>query len=385
MIRKYYYHHLLLSLLLFTFSKQTLAQTKGDTLVVKKSKLEKFNDFNAKAEALFKIIPVPFFGYSTEAGTIYGLAKGNVFDLSKKDTISKPSRVNGLLSNSTEGRLNVVASSQFFIKENKYQFISYLFYQKQPQYFFGIGNDVNINDAEQINFDRIKFYSNNMMRIKENLYVGIPIEFANYWNMQIPTDSFLYQQNVSGVKGGYDVGTGLSFLYDTRVNPYNAQQGFYCLSSLVFHPSFLGSTYKFTNFILDTRKYFNPWFNHIIALQAYTSNAFGDTPFYNLSMMGGSDRMRGYYQGGFRDKALVDSQIEYRAPIWNIFGVVGFLGTGRVFSNYSDLSFEKWRFSYGAGLRVMVDSKHKNNLRLDFGFGEGGALKGTYISFSEAF
>ena len=95
--------------------------------------------------------------------------------------------------------------------------------------------------------------------------------------------------------------------------------------------------------------------------------------------------MRGYYQGGYRDKALVDSQVEYRAPIWNIFGVVGFVGTGRVFSSYHDLSFEKWRFSYGGGLRVMVDSKHKTNLRLDFGFGEGGTLKGTYISFGEAF
>lgn len=383
MIQKY--KSLIIVLLLASVSVQSLAQIKQDTLTVKKSPLEKFNAFNAKAEALFKIIPVPFFGYSTEAGTIYGLAKGNVFNLSKKDTVSKPSKINGLLSNSTEGRLNVVASSQFFIKENKYQFISYLFYQKQPQYFFGIGNDVTINDAEQINFDRIKFYSNNMMRIKENLYVGIPIEFANYWNMQVPTDSFLYQQNISGIKGGYDVGLGLSFLYDTRANPYNPQQGFYCLSSLVSHPSFLGSTYQFTNFILDTRKYFNPWLKHIIALQIYTSNAFGDTPFYDLSMMGGSERMRGYYQGGFRDKALVDSQIEYRAPIWNIFGLVGFLGTGRVFGSYSDLSFEKWRFSYGGGLRVMVDSKHKNNLRLDFGFGEGGALKGTYISFSEAF
>jgi hypothetical protein len=375
----------LLLLLTFTVPTQAVAQTKEDTLVVKKSKLEKFNDFNAKAEALFKIIPVPIYGYSTEAGSIYGLAKSNVFNLSKKDTVSKPSKIDGLISNSTEGKVNVVASSQFFIKENKYQFLSYLFYQKQPQFIFGIGNDVTVDGMEQINFERIKFYSNNLMQIKKNLYIGIPVEFANYWNMQIPADSFLFQQNISGTKGGYDVGTGLSGLYDTRLNTYNPQQGVYCLSSLVFHPKFLGSTYQFTNFILDMRKYYNPWLKHIIALQAYTSNAFGDTPFYDLSMMGGSNQMRGYYQGGYRDKALVDSQIEYRAPIWNIFGVVGFFGTGRVFSSYRDLSLENWRFSYGGGLRVMVDSKHKTNLRLDFGFGEGGTLKGTYISFGEAF
>ena len=88
---------------------------------------------------------MPIYGYSTEAGSIYGLAKSNVFKLSKKDTISKPSKVDGLVSSSTEGRVNVVASSQFFIQENKYQFLSYLFYQKQPQYIFGIGNDVTID------------------------------------------------------------------------------------------------------------------------------------------------------------------------------------------------------------------------------------------------
>ncbi|REH01715.1 BamA/TamA family outer membrane protein [Flavobacterium aquicola] len=380
-----YNQFVLLLLLILTVSAQSVGQTKEDTLATKKSKVDKFNDFNAKAEAIFKIIPVPIYGYSTEAGSIYGLAKNNVFSLSKKDTISKPSKISGLVSNSTEGRLNVVASSQFFIKENKYQIISYLFYQKQPQYIFGIGNDVGIDDGELINFDRIKFYSNNLMLVKKDLYIGIPIEFANYWNMQIPSESFLYEQNVLGIDGGYDVGVGLSGMYDTRKNPYNPQQGVYCLSSLVFHPKFLGSTYQFTNFILDVRKYYNPWLEHIIALQFYTSNAFGDTPFYDLSMMGGSDRMRGFYQGGYRDKALVDSQLEYRAPIWNIFGLAGFIGTGRVFSGYNDLSFEKWRFSYGGGLRIMVDSKHKTNLRFDFGFGNGGSLKGTYVSFSEAF
>ncbi|WP_189337144.1 BamA/TamA family outer membrane protein [Flavobacterium laiguense] len=375
--------------LIFLFSlsiiAQTEAQTKKDTIAEKKTNPSKFDNFNKKAEAFFKVFPVPIYGYSTEAGNIFGLAKFNVIDLSKKDTVSKPSKLTELVSLSSKGRVNVVLGGQLFFKENKYQIQSYVYFQKQPQYIFGIGNDVVKEEAELINFDRVKVYSNNLIRIKKNFYLGIPIELANYWNMEIPSDSFLIRDNVLGVNGGYDVGTGFSGLYDTRENPYNPQQGMYCMSSLVFHPKFLGSTYEFTNFILDMRKYYNPWLKHIIAVQAYTSNAFGDTPFYDLSLMGGSDQMRGYYQGGFRDKALVDTQVEYRVPVWNIFGVVGFIGTGRVFESYKDLSFEKWRVSYGTGLRVMVDTKNKTNLRIDFGFGEKGALKGTYLSFSEAF
>jgi len=60
------------------------------------------------------------------------------------------------------------------------------------------------------------------------------------------------------------------------------------------------------------------------------------------------------------------------------------LGTGRVAGSYSELSFDGFKLSYGAGIRVKVDSKHNTNLRLDFGFGPDG-ISGTYINFAEAF
>lgn len=375
---------LLISLFSLSIIAQTETLTKKDSIEAKNSELSKFDTFNKKAEAFFKVFPVPIYGYTTEAGNIFGLTKFNVFNLSKTDTISKPSKLTELVSFSTKGRVNVVLGGQLFFKENKYQIQSYAYFQKQPQYMFGIGNDVSKESQELVDFDRVKVYSNNLMRIKKNFYVGIPIEFANYFNMKISPDSFLIEDNVLGIEGGYDVGTGLSGLYDTRENPYNPQQGMYCMSSLVFHPKFLGSTYEFTTFILDMRKYYNPWLKHIIAVQAYTSNAIGDTPFYDLSLMGGSEQMRGYYQGAYRDKALIDGQVEYRMPVWNIFGLVGFVGTGRVFESYENLSFEAWRLSYGAGLRIMVDSKHQTNLRIDCGFGERGS-SGVYFSFGEAF
>jgi hypothetical protein len=41
---------------------------------------------NDKMEALFKIIPVPLYSYSTEAGHTFGLAKYNLLDLSTHGT-----------------------------------------------------------------------------------------------------------------------------------------------------------------------------------------------------------------------------------------------------------------------------------------------------------
>ena len=45
---------------------------------------------------------------------------------------------------------------------------------------------------------------------------------------------------------------------------------------------------------------------------------------------------------------------------------------------------DQFHLSYGPGLRIMVDSKHKTNLRFDFGFGPSG-IQGFYVNFGEAF
>jgi hypothetical protein len=78
----------------------------------------------------------------------------------------------------------------------------------------------------------------------------------------------------------------------------------------------------------------------VIALQVTTSFRSGDVPFYDLSLMGGAYKMRGYYEGAIRDNALIDGQLE--------------------------------------------DTPRDTNLRFDFGFGPGG-IHGFYINFAEAF
>src|SRR5215203_5965024 len=131
---------LVISLMLCTCS--TFAQQDTTTATVTKDTLSKFDKMNAKMEALFKVIPVPILTYSTEAGQVFGLAKFNVIDLSKKDTISKPSKLSEVVSFSTKGRINASVSTELVFNQNKYIILSYINYRKQPEYIFGIGNDV---------------------------------------------------------------------------------------------------------------------------------------------------------------------------------------------------------------------------------------------------
>jgi len=346
--------------------------------------LSTFDRFNKKAEALFKIIPVPIISYSTEAGNTFGLAKFNAFHPVKKDTISKPSKLSEVATFSTKGRVNVSISNDLILQGNKYMILSYFNYRKQPEYMLGIGNDVSVDNVEEVATNRIRLSSIALRRVKGKFYTGISFDLANYFEVATDSNSFLIRDEVTGLHGGTDVGIGISAALDSRDNRYNAFHGAFVLANLIFYPDFMGTTYPFGKFELDVRKYFNPWLKHVIAIQGTTTYIHGDAPFYDLAMLGGEDRMRGYYKGALRDKVLFDTQVEYRMPLWKIFGITGWIATGEVARAYKDLTYDGLWLSYGGGLRIKVDSGNNINLRIDMGFGPNG-VHGLYLNFSEAF
>ena len=369
----------------FTLSIIT-ALAQSDTTTQKSDSTSKFDSFNKKAEKFFKVCPVPLISYSTDAGQVFGLAKFNTFHTSKKDTISRPSKISEVFTISTKGRINASVSNDLIFKEDKYMFLSYFNFKKQPEYILGIGNEVSRDDVEQVTTNRIKFATTALRRVKKYFYAGIGLDIANYFDIATDSNSVLVANEVTGLAGGTDFGIGLAGALDSRDNRYNASKGSLILTTLVFYSTALGSAYQFNKFDLDLRKYVKPWKNlkHVIAVQATTTYTEGDVPYYDLAQLGGEDKMRGYYKGAIRDKVLVDGQIEYRMPIWNIFGIVGWVATGRVGTGYDDLALSGFRMSYGGGIRIRVDSGSNVNLRLDIGFGPGG-VSGFYINFAEAF
>jgi outer membrane protein assembly factor BamA len=377
MSRKYF-------LVLFICLHQVCVFAQTDSLPGNDT-LSKFDKFNKKAEKFFKVFPVPIITYSTEAGNVFGLAKFNLFQLSKKDTLSSPSKLSEVVTFSTKGRINASVSTELLFDKNNYMILSFVNYKKQPEYLFGIGNDVKKEDVEEVVTERFRFSVVGLRRVYKKLYLGLSFDINTYFNIETDSSSFLVVNDIPGINGGASVGLGLALALDNRDNRYNPSKGVFVLGSLQPHPSWLGSKYQFTTFSLDMRTYFNPWHKHVIALQATTrSTSTGTTPFYELSLLGGDTKMRGYYEGAFRDNVLLDAQLEYRMPVWKIFGAVGWIGTGRVAPEYSALSLDGFKVSYGGGVRIRVDSKNNTNLRIDFGFGPGG-LKGTYLNFAEAF
>ncbi len=132
-------------------------------------------------EKLFKIIPVPLYSYSTEAGHTFGLAKFNLIDLSKLDTVSPASRISEVMTFSTEGRINISVATDLNWHQGKYMVIGYINYKKQPEYMLGIGNDVSVDDVEKVSTTRFKFVNYGLVQIIKDLYIGIGVDLTNLY------------------------------------------------------------------------------------------------------------------------------------------------------------------------------------------------------------
>ena len=94
------------------------------------AKVSGFDKLNKKMEKLFKVINVPNISYSTDAGNTLGLAKFNLINLSKKDTISKPSKISAVFTVSDKGRVNASIATELIFNENRNMILAYVNYKK---------------------------------------------------------------------------------------------------------------------------------------------------------------------------------------------------------------------------------------------------------------
>ena len=107
----------------------------------------------------------------------------------------------------------------------------------------------------------------------------------------------------------------------------------------------------------------------MLACDLYADATAGTPSWHMYAKMGGMERMRGYYEGRYRDKKLVETQIELRQKIYRRHGIVGWIGGGQVWGT------EKFRWgntlcSFGCGYRF--EFKNRMNIRLDYGWGNFG-------------
>ena len=332
------------------------------------------------------MVPVVF--KTPETGWAGGVSGSVSFKTTPRADSTTRTSVIQLLGIYTQRKQNVEAiDATIYFPKEKYILTQQLSHSRFPENFWGIGPTTKNEDVQRYSFEQFLISSQLKRKIKGHFFVGAIADFQYVFDVHGNNDNgigIFDTTNFNGKKNGNVLGLGLSANYDTRNSTFWPTRGVFFQSAFTtFNKEFL-SSYSFNRYIIDLRFYKQIVKNQVIAFQLFNYTTTGGTPLRSLGVLGGSNNLRGFYQGRFRDKSIYSAILEYRAFIFWRISAVAFGGIGDVYSKISNINFSTIKASFGGGLRIALLQKEKLNLRLDYGYSDN-YNQGFYFTIAECF
>lgn len=329
---------------------------------------------------------LPLVARSIETDWSVGLAGSFTFRFNPSDTLTRTSNTQALALYSLRKQFISAINGTTYLPGERYILNYQLSYSNFPDKFWGLGKNAPDEQEEAYTFRQYYVYLHLQRKLKERFFAGLLYEYQRLLDIDYQAGGLLDRLNVPGRNPYRISGAGLSLTYDSRNNAFAPDRGgFFQIFFNHFNPAF-GSGFRYTNYVIDVRRFIRLYRQQVLAVQAYGFFNSGNVPLRSLANFGGSNSMRGFYDGRYRSKNQVVAQAEYRVPLFWRIGAVGFVGVGNVGSELGDLNFNELKYSYGGGLRVALNKQERLNLRIDYGWGLGQSLsRGLYFQLGEAF
>lgn len=327
----------------------------------------------------FSFIGGPFYNSSVKLGI--GLMAAGLYRIDKTDLTIPPSNISIFGSGSTSGFYVVGVRGNNYFTGAKYRLDYRTAFISMPTDFWGIGYQMGKDDENKTSFVRKKVAVkvDFMYKLVPNLYAGINASFDYVKGKDFDQRgiSYLRGQNTQYTNNGY----GLFLMYDSRDYITAPHRGWYAKFENVYFPSFTGNNPGFNRMELTVDYYHKIWKGGIMAYDLHGLYNSGNAPWTMLAEMGGSSRMRGYYEGRYRDKGLAEVQAELRQNVYRRIGLALWGGAGTVFDSFSNFDTSHILPNYGLGFRW--EFKNRVNVRLDYGFGKN--TSSFMFAINEAF
>ena len=343
--------------------------------------LDYFNDANKEKKDKrfdFSIIGGPHYSTDTKLGL--GLVAAGLYRSDPNDTLQPPSNVSLFGDVSTVGFYMLGVSGTHIFPGDRQRIDYTTYFYSFPCYYWGIGYDMgNNNDNKSEMKDwQAQMKASWLFATANDLFIGPTIAFDYIHGSRIERPELLNGQRATT----YNIGAGFTLLYDTRDNLTAPKRGVYLSLQQLFRPRFLGNKYAFSTTNLQTSGYVPLWKGATLAADFRTLLNFGNPSWAMMALLGDSYSMRGYYEGRYRDKHKIETQIELRQHVWRRNGIVLWAGAGTVFPKFSEMRMSHVLPNYGLGYRW--EFKKNVNVRLDYGFGKAGQSSFIF-NINEAF
>jgi outer membrane protein assembly factor BamA len=280
-------------------------------------------------------------------------------------------------------QLLLYAPFQLFPNNQRWWIGGELGYYRYVYNFFGIGNDIPEDYIEKYDATFPRFRLNLSRKIAPGLFLGPRWAFDRFVFSRLQANGLLASGSITGSRGGRVSGLGLGINYDTRNLLFFPSKGWLIDAAVYAEWPGIGSDFRYQRLSIDVARYLPMGARAVLALNGAVVFSPGNPPFHQMPLIGGTRRMRGYFEGKYRDKHLLLLQAEWRQPIKGRLGAVLFGGLAQVYADASALVWRHTRCNFGTGLRVALDNAQKINLRADYGIGYRSS--GFYLTLGEAF
>jgi outer membrane protein assembly factor BamA len=330
-----------------------------------------------------RLIGVPFIYYSPETKLAFGGGGVLNFRAGRRKEESRTSSVWAYASYNLARQFSVLVRPEIYLGSNNIYLQANIRWERSPQLFFGVGNDMPAAAEESFTPKILTIQLAARRRIFRSLFAGLQYDFESLVMEKVEPGRLLATAGLTGSEGGMYSGFGVSLVWDTRDAVLFPRRGVFAELAADSYGTLLASDASYTSLRLDVCRYVTVGTDRVLALQAYLHSTGGDVPFLRLALLGGESLMRGYYKGRFRDKGLFAFQGEYRQLVTKRIGFAAFAGLADVFPGLGDLQVRRLKYSFGGGLRYVVNKRDGTAVRLDAAWGQ--ACFGLYLTAKEAF
>ena len=330
----------------------------------------------------YAFIPLVFYAPETSLGFAAGIA---LFDDAPSPP-GRPRRDDSLavfFQGTLRKQFTVSLSGVKFWDSARYQLTEDAAVLHFPNTYWGLGNETPDGAQDPYTQSGVVTRASFAVRVAEEIYAGAAVGAGWYDTAGGAPGGAVEAYSAVTPPSGSAFGVGPVIRRDTRDDALGPHNGSLTSLAATFFPMALGGTYRFESYELDHRSYITLGSRSVLALEGYALYALGHVPIAELPALGGSARLRGYYQGRYRDHLYVMGQLEWRIRVAGRFSVAPFGGAGNVFPTASALSFDGTKVAGGLALRFNLKKERDLNVHIDIA--KSPTSSGIYLNMGEAF
>lgn len=280
---------------------------------------------------------------------------------------------------STSGSFGLGVENRTYLAGDSLRLLANAGISFSPSYYWGIGKQAAENEQAKTAYDAqiLRFEPKLAVEIFPNGYLIGGWSYQQLSSIDADPGAFTEADQADSQASGLLIGLE----YDSRDFEPNPASGHLLTLEWIGYDKTLGSDHDYQRLTANARTYWQLDSQSLLAIDAFGQFLDGDIPWYGYSEIGNASRMRGYYEGQYRDRTQLAAQIEWRRQLSGRHGMVAWAGAGNIAPSASKLFSDSWLPTVGVGYRFAF--KARVNIRVDLGVGKDST--GFYFQVNEAF